>query len=142
MQPHSSDLRQRIVDLYEQGEGSIRGLAERFQVSPDCVFKLIKRYRATGSVSPKPHAGGPQPALGADHHQVLLQLIEEDNDATLPQLAQRLEARTLVKVSPSTISRTLTKLNLTRKKKALKPAKPIVKKINSSVMTTGKPSGT
>ncbi|MEM6437879.1 MAG: helix-turn-helix domain-containing protein [Cyanobacteria bacterium P01_D01_bin.115] len=46
MRPHSADLRQRIVTLYEQGEGSIRQLAQRFQVSPDSVLhKLAHRYR-------------------------------------------------------------------------------------------------
>jgi transposase len=37
MRPHSADLRRRIVTLYERGEGSIRQLAKRFQVSPDSV---------------------------------------------------------------------------------------------------------
>jgi transposase len=50
MRPHSPDLRQRIVTLYEQGKGSIRGLAERFQVSPDSVRLLVGQYRATGSI--------------------------------------------------------------------------------------------
>ena len=118
MRPHSSDLRQRIVTLYEQGEGSIRSLAKRFQVSPDSVRLLVKQYRATGSIAPKPYAGGPQATLKAEHHEVLRDLVEADNDATLPQLAQRLAARTGVQVSGSTISRTLRKLNLTRKKKS------------------------
>lgn len=118
MRPHSSDLRQRIVTLYEQGEGSIRGLAKRFQVSPDSVRLLVKQYRATGNIAPKPYAGGPQPTLQAEHHEVLRDLVETDNDATLPQLAQRLAKRTGVQVSGSTISRTLRKLNITRKKKS------------------------
>ena len=118
MRPHSSDLRHRIVTLYEQGEGSIRGLAKRFQVSPDSVRLLVKRYRATGSIAPKPYAGGPPATLNAEHHEVLRDLVEADNDATLPQLAQRLAARTGVQVSGSTVSRTLRQLNLTRKKKS------------------------
>ena len=47
---------------------------------------------------------------------MLTTLVEEDNDATLPQLAQRLEAQTNLKVSSSTISRGIKKINLTRKK--------------------------
>lgn len=118
MRPYSSDLRQRIVDLYQQGKGSIRKLAERFEVSPDFVRRLLKTYRATGSIAPKPHAGGAKPTLTATEHQVLLDLLEADNDATLKQLAQRLGAQTGVRVSGSTISRTLTKLNITRKKES------------------------
>ena len=55
--------------------------------------------------------------LNAKHHEVLRDLVEADNDATLPQLAQRLAARTGIQVSASTISRTLSKLNMTRKKR-------------------------
>ena len=99
MRPHSADLRRRIVTLYERGEGSIRQLAKRFQVSPDSVRCLIKQYRASGSISPKPYTGGPQPTLQATHHEVLRELIETDNDATLAQLAQRLAIRTGTQVS-------------------------------------------
>lgn len=118
MCPHSSDLWQRIVTLYKQGEGSIRGLAQRFQVSPDSVRLLVNQYRVTGSLAPKPYTGGPQVTLKAEHHEVLRELVEADNDATLPQLAQRLAERTGVQVSGSTISGTLRKLNLTREKKS------------------------
>ncbi|MEL6139405.1 MAG: transposase [Cyanobacteria bacterium P01_D01_bin.6] len=118
MRPHSADLRQRIVTLYEQGEGSIRQLAQRFQVSPDSVRLLLKQYRATGSIAPKPYAGGPQPTLQGSHHEVLRELVEADNDATLVQLAERLGERTGVSVSGSTISRTLSQLDMTRKKKS------------------------
>ena len=118
MRPHSADLRRRIVTLYERGEGSIRQLAKRFQVSPDSVRCLIKQYRASGSIAPKPYTGGPQPTLQATHHEVLRELIETDNDATLAQLAQRLAIRTGTQVSSSTISRTLSKLGITRKKKS------------------------
>ena len=96
--------------------GSIRQLAKRFQVSPDSVRCRIKQYRASGSISPKPYAGGPQPTLQATHHEVLRELIETDNDATLAQLAERLATRTGTHVSSSTISRTLSKLGITRKK--------------------------
>jgi transposase len=137
MPSHSLDLRQRIVSLYEKGEGSIRQLAKRFLVSPDSVRRLLKTYRTTGSVAPKPHAGGSQPTLNAAEQQILRELIEADNDATLVQLAQRLAERTEVRVSGSTVSRTLTKMGITRKKKALRPVKPTVKQNSSSVETIG-----
>ena len=137
MRPHSADLRQRIVTLYEQGEGSIRQLAQRFQVSPDSVRLLVKQDRATGSIAPKPYTGGPQPTLQAAHHEVLRELVEADNDATLVQLAERLGERTGVFVSGSTISRTLSKLDITRKK-ASRPVKSTVKPNSNSAMTIGK----
>ncbi len=113
MRPHSADLRHRIVTLYEQGNGAIRQLGKRFQVSQDSVRLLVKHYQATGSIAPKPCAGGSQPTLQSTHHQVLQELVDADNDATLVQLAERLAARTGTHVSGSTISRILSKLGIT-----------------------------
>lgn len=117
MAAYSLDLRQKIIDSYNNDEGSIRKLAKRFHVSPDCVRRLINRNREVGTISPKPHAGGKIPKLTSKEIEILKGLVEDDNDATLAQLAQRLAHKTQVVVSASTISRTLSKLNITRKKK-------------------------
>lgn len=116
MKPYSNDLRQKIVDCYENKEGWIRQLAKRFKVSPDCIRRLLKSYYTEGTIEPKSYTRGSKPLLQSQHLEVLTTLVEEDNDATLPQLAQRLEAQTNLKVSGSTISRGIKKLNLTRKK--------------------------
>ncbi|MEL6224815.1 MAG: helix-turn-helix domain-containing protein [Cyanobacteria bacterium J06627_8] len=94
MNPYSCDLREKIVTLYEQGEGSIRQLAKRFQVSPDCVRRLLKHDRAHGQVAPLPYRRGPQPSLKNSHDEVLKELVEADNDATLTTLARRLKQAT------------------------------------------------
>lgn len=117
MKAYSPDLRQKIVDLYRQGEGSIRQLAQRFSVSPDFVRLLLKRERETGTVASQAYTRGPKPQLNPTHYQVLEGLIETDNDATLPQLATRLQAQTGMAVSPSTVSRALKKMRMSRKKK-------------------------
>lgn len=116
MKSYSLDLRQKIVDSYGNNEGSIRQLAKRFKVSPDCVRRLLKRFDEEGTIQPKSYSGGNQPLLQSQHLEVLTTLVEEDNDATLSQLSQRLEAQTNLTVSNSTISRGIKKLNLTRKK--------------------------
>jgi putative transposase len=118
MRPYSCDLRQKIVSLYNQGEGSIRQLAHRFAVSPDFVQRLLKQQRETHSLAPKAYVGGPKPTLQQPHLQVLAQLVQADNDATLVQLATRLQQHTQLQVSASTISRALKKLAITRKKKS------------------------
>jgi transposase len=68
----------------------------------------------------------------------LRELVEADNDATLVQLAERLGERTEVYVSGSTISRTLSKLGITRKKKVSRPVKSTATPNNNSATTTGK----
>ena len=119
MKPYSLDLRQKIVESYENGEGSIRQLAQRFKVSPDFVQRLLKRHRQDGTLEPKSR-GGNEPTLKLEHLEILQSLVEADNDATLAHLAQRLAEKTQIKVSASTIHRALKKLGLTRKKKSFK----------------------
>lgn len=114
---YSLDLRQKIVESYENNEGSIRQIAKRFKVSKDCVQRLLNRYRREGTIEPKPYSGWNKPKLNEEHLQILAALIEEDNDATNVQLAERIFLRTGVQVSGWTIGRALKKLNITRKKK-------------------------
>jgi transposase len=60
MRPYSQNLRLRVVQAYENREGSMRQLAVRFRLSLSCVRDLLTRYRATGDVAPKPHGAAIQ----------------------------------------------------------------------------------
>src|SRR4051795_2423217 len=113
MTPYSQDLRQRIVDTIQRGDGTIRQVAERFLVSISFVTRLLQLYRGTGSVEPRPHGGGNPAVLTPEDLQRLRELIAQQPDATLE------ECRTHLGVSCSlmTISRALRKLGLPRKKK-------------------------
>src|SRR5215207_2088976 len=113
MTPYSQDLRQRILDTVQGGEGSLRQIARRFLVSVSFVTRLLKLHRSTKSLEPKPHGGGHPPALGPDDLERLRELIHQQPDATLEECRQRLGAS----CSTMTISRALRKLGLPRKKK-------------------------
>jgi transposase len=115
MSAYSQDLRQRVIDTVERGEGSLRQIARRFLVSLSFVTRLLRHHRETGSVEPKPHGGGRPPALGPADLERLRQLNREQPDATLEELRQRLG----VACSLMAISRALRKLKVTRKKKDL-----------------------
>lgn len=115
MKAYSVDLRQKIVDAYKQNEGSQRELAKRFKVSRNFVRLLLKRYQTAGTVEPKLHTGGFAPKL-AEQLKLVQELVEQDNDATLEELCVQLEQQTDTRVSPSTLCRTLQRLNLIRKK--------------------------
>ena len=89
MRPYSMDLRERVAAAVEHHEGSVRRIARTFRVSTSFIVRLIQRRRGAGTLAPKPHGGGPPPALGPDDHQRLADLIREQPDATLEQLRQR-----------------------------------------------------
>ena len=115
MGPYSNDLRQRVAAAVDHGEGSQREIARRFRVSLTFIVRLLQRRRDTDSLDPKPHGGGPTPALGPDDQHRLNELIREQPDATLEHLRQ-LGGFTC---SLTTLWRALRRGDLTRKKKTL-----------------------
>jgi transposase len=113
MRTLSIDLRERIVAAVKAGEHSLRELARLFSVNLSTIVRLLQRYRKTGSVQPKPHAGGPHRKLDAKAEARLLDLVREQPDATLAELRVRLG----VPCSIMTIFRALERNKITRKKK-------------------------
>jgi transposase len=53
MPDYSQDLRKRVIDTVECGDGSLRQIAQRFLVSLSFVVRLLRHYRTTGSLEPK-----------------------------------------------------------------------------------------
>lgn len=117
MGPLSLDLRVRILEAYQHGEGSVRELAERFMVAPKTVQTYRKRWEVTGNVLPRPHGGGRNRKLD---DALLRQLLEEKNDWTLDQLAVEYALRHGgERVARSTMSQAVRRLEWTRKKKTM-----------------------
>jgi len=117
MKPYSRDFRLKIVKTQQKTQESLQQIADRFQVSYSFVSRLLKRYQATGSVESSQHGGGKPLLLNSQQINVVIQLVEEDNDATLEQLCARLLEKTGTRVSVPTMCRLLQRLELTRKKK-------------------------
>jgi transposase len=115
MKPLSNDLRQRILNAVDRREGSFRQLAARFAVNVSTITRLLRLRRQTGTVVPKPHAGGTAPTLDQEGLERLRKLVEETPDATLEQLKQSLG----ISGSIMMIWRGLEKLGITRKTKTL-----------------------
>jgi putative transposase len=116
--PYSIDLREKIVAAYENKEGSMQKLANRFKVSKSFVAELLKRVKQTGQVAPKPHGGGHPPSVKTQGEIFLKELIESQPNLILEEIRDKYNEY-FEPVSRSTIDRTLTKLKLTRKKKSL-----------------------
>ena len=116
MKPYSIDLRMRVVQAYENREGAMRQLAITFRVSLSCVRRLLKHYRETGSVAPKPHGGGAPAKVNISGLAVVQALVQAAPDATLRELCQQFAGQHQVSISGATMSRVLAQLQLTRKK--------------------------
>ncbi|MEL6816888.1 MAG: transposase [Cyanobacteria bacterium J06598_3] len=118
VKPLSTDLRQRIIDVYADEELSQQAVADRFCVSLSSVRRLVKSWQNGESLEPKPHGGGQSPALDAEQLERVKRLIEAHHDATLAELQVLVEAQESVWVSQSTMGRVTQKLRMTRKKNA------------------------
>jgi transposase len=106
----SLDLRSRIFDARQAGETTAE-VAERFDVSPAFVRRLLQRHRQTGSLAPKTGPRGPKPRL-ADQADRLRELNAQHPDLTPAELRDRLG----VAVSAVTVWRALVRLGLSFKK--------------------------
>jgi transposase len=131
MRAYSVDLRQKIIDTYHSQPISQRQLDHRFTVALSFVQKIIKQYRTTGSVVPKPHQGGSKLKLTGEQLAVLAELIESNNDATLAELCVMLESKTGVVVSMATMGRMTNLLNITVKKNSISRQKVQRKSTNT-----------
>jgi len=140
MRAYSLDLRQKIVEAYLNGQGSMRQLATQFNVARSFVQKIIQRYQDEGTLAPKPRGGQVPPKLAPEYWPIVKALVEADNDATLAELCEQLEQKTGVRISVSVMCRLLQKLNLTRKKSLSMRPKPKPNEFKMNDAITGRRS--
>lgn len=115
MKAYSLDLRQKIIETYENEVISQRQLATRFRVAQSVVTRLLKQYRETGQLAPKPRPGRPR-ALGPEQVQRVQELVSAKPDITLRELCQALDEQPGGSVSESTMCRVIKRLNSTSPK--------------------------
>src|SRR3977135_3940091 len=96
---------------------SCHAAAAHFSVSVTFVVKLMRSFRATGSLTPKPSGGRPHPKLDS-HRRFLIARIEEKADITMPELAAELSKATGTKADPASLSRWLIRNGYRFKKNA------------------------
>jgi transposase len=119
MKPYSVDFRQKVIEVYEQEDISIRKLAQRFKVAKSFIQKLLKQYRETGNIHSQVQGGNPPSKLQEEQLVDLIEIIENNNDATLEELCELLRQKTGISISRSTMGRITLKLNYTVKKNSL-----------------------
>lgn len=118
MKAYSLDLRHRVVQAYEHGEGSIPEIALRFGVGTAFVKKMLRQWRATGDLAPLAHAGGKPASLNSRQRRLLQRQVRQQSDISLAELQSLLNEQGRVQVHVSTISRALSALGLPLKKRA------------------------
>jgi transposase len=113
--PLSSDLRVRLIDAVAQGM-SCRAAADRFGVAASTAVKLVRRWRDTGTIRPRPQGGDKRSDRIEAHAGEILGLIAQTVDITLSEIAAHLERVRGERFALSTIWRFLDRHAQTFKK--------------------------
>ena len=114
MKTLSLDLRQRIVDCYDQGNTTRAQVAQRFCVSLAMVKKLLHQRRSTGDIAPRYNRVGRKRLITLNHQKRITQLLAKHPDSTLKQIRSALG----LSCSLTAIHKTLKKMNYSYKKNA------------------------
>lgn len=123
MKPYSVDFREKVVKAYQQGDTSVRKIAQRFDVSKAFVQRMLKQHKNEGHLHPGKQGGGMKGELEGCLLQ-LVEMVEKYPEATLLEYCEYWGEAQGQWLSPSTMCRALQKVQLTRKKRhsaALKP---------------------
>ncbi len=119
---YSDDLRQKFLEAYRQGEGSLPALAQRFHVSVGWTQQVWATFRRTGSWA-RPPSGprGRRSMFSAEIRRQVHGWIEQQPDLTLHQLQSRLRGELGLRASIGGLWNLLGELGLRLKKSRSRP---------------------
>jgi putative transposase len=95
---------------------SQRQLAKRCCVSLSFIHKLLKQYRETTSIAPKVRTKQTPPKLNKEQLNILEEILEAKNDATLKEIRSALKDKTGITIGISTVDRMLQRIEISLKK--------------------------
>lgn len=105
--PHPPALRQRVVDAYENGEGTYAEIAERFKVGEASVSRWLSLVRYGADLVPKPTGGDRTPPIPAEVHDHILSLVRDEPSWTTTELSEQVAEDFGLKVSRKRVARLL-----------------------------------
>jgi len=89
-QAYDVEFRERAVAAYKAGEGGYHDLARVFDIGYRTLQRWISQERATGSVAPRPDAGGWRCPIDMN---VLEAVVRETPDDTIAELCRTYNRR-------------------------------------------------
>ena len=120
---YSMDFRLSVARAYDES-GSSPEVAEQYHCSESWVRKLIQQRRERGTLEPLTTARhDDQRCYNDNDEREIRELIKRKPDATLAEVVEAIGKP----AHPGTVSRTLTRLNLPRKKSPRMPPSKTVR---------------
>ena len=139
---YSDDLRRKLIEAHQQGEGSLEVLARRFHVSVGWARKVSATYRRSGSWA-RPPSGprGPRSKFTVQIRRQVGEWIAEQPDLTLHELQSRLHEELRLRASIGRLWSLLREMGLGRKKKRSTPPGKILPPTDSGARSGGSKQG-
>jgi transposase len=78
-EPLPIELRQRVVEAYERGEGSYDTLADEFGVGICSVRRWVARFRDVGHLQPRKKGGGNKSDISVKDIEAILDKVGDAN---------------------------------------------------------------
>lgn len=119
----SLDLRQRILNCYDEGTWTRGDVAERFRVSLGMVKKLIQQRKTLGEIGNLYHRVGRKSDISQADKTRMAAAIEKRPDITLAELRKKLR----LTCSIVTVHNALASMDMTYKKRPSRRASRTVK---------------
>lgn len=133
---YGDDLRRKFLSAYDEGDGTLEELAERFVVSLGWAKKISAQRNRTGQAERVLHQPGRKPRVGAQTQQQVVGWIRAQPDLTLAELSAKLHQEASVVLSRGRVWYLVRKLGLRLKKSRSMPpsatAKPTSGVVKSS----------
>ena len=118
---YSDDLRRKLLEAYDRGEGSLAEVASRFGVSVPWAWKISSQRRRTGQMERVEQRHGSPSRLTPAVEERLRGLVREQPDRTLLELQQGLWEKAGVRFSIQHLWRVLQRMKLRVKKNRSMP---------------------
>ena len=112
----SKPLREAIVRAFHDQGLSYQETAALLDVGEATVSRVLRRYRETGAVDPRARRGGNRSPITGSVLKSLRELVADQRDATVAEFTAKLEERTGIATSRSSVQRALGRLGFSKKK--------------------------
>lgn len=118
---YGDDLRRKFLSAYDEGEGTLEELADRFVVSLGWAKKISAQRNRTGQAERVVHRPGRKPRVDAQTEQQVVEWVRAQPDLTLAELSAKLQQEASVVLSRGRVWYLLRKLGLRLKKSRSTP---------------------
>jgi transposase len=137
---YADDLRRKLLQAHDRGEGRLEQLAERFSVSAPWAWKISAQRKRSGQMERIEQRRGTSRKVAGAVQEQLRGWVQCQPDATLTELQQKLEQAQHLHVSVSRLWHVLRQMGLRLKKSHSTPANATRQRTNGGGKASRKQS--